>query len=399
MRICFFQIVPHYGGAAKSCIEMCTRLLIQAEVRLIDPYGCSQPFISQLKTNHIPYSVLLPSQDGRYIGGWHSPLARLFQMAVAYPHLKKLAKRLVDAVKAFKPDVICTDNLKSAYILSQAKAIAGIPVVYYLRGWFRPSQINMVGRRLCLKHAAGIIAVSYATQSALICSGVPSSKMFILHNPIDAQELARQSDQPLTSPLPGAELPIRLLVPAGIMYAKGQHTAVRAVKRLLEMDRCTVLWIAGDHQTIDPNRPYLDDLRRMVEHLGMQGHVFFIGLRNDIAQVMKAATHVVLPSHSEGHPRVILEAMALKKPMLSTPAGGCLDMVIPGLTGRLFNFERWDELAMGVADAVQDPEKTNAMVQRAFNWVISDFTPATHSAKLMGIFGEILAKKKVADQS
>lgn len=388
MKICFFQLVPHYGGAAAACIEICHRLSRHAEVGVVDPYGCSDRFRNEIERLDVAYRILKPSPRGHQIGGWGNPIGRLIRMSMILPHFKTLARLLDDELAVNTPDLICTDNLKSAFILSLAKRGRNIPVVYYLHGWFKPSQINAVGRWLCRRQADRIIAVSHATQAALNCSGVPFKKITTLHNPISVERITQDSKRALSRKLPQAHLPTRILLPAGIMKEKGQHVAVRAMKSLRSNGREAVLWIAGDHQSIGPNRPYLDQLMALVRDLELKDTVCFIGMRDDIPQVMRAATHIVLPSQSEGHPRVLLEAMALKRTVLSTPAGGCMDLVIPGLTGRLFGFERADQLADALEASIRDDGVTDRMVRTAHAWINREFTTKAHTAALLQIFKE-----------
>lgn len=391
MKICFFQLVPHYGGAATSCIEVCRRLSQHAEVSFVDPYGCSDRFRNKIEKLDVAYHILKPSPRGHEIGGWGNPIGRLACMAMKLPHMRMLARLLDKELAANPPDVICTDNLKSAFILSFSKQGRKIPVVYYLRGWFRPSQINAVGRWLCKRHATRIIAVSYATAAALNCNGIQFNKINTLHNPINVERITQASEGAPSHPLPQSNLPLRMLLPAGIMKEKGQHTAVLAMKILRSKGYDGVLWIAGDHQSIGPNRPYLDQLEALIRDLQLTDAVHFIGLRDDIPQVMRAATHVLLPSHSEGHPRSILEAMALKRPVLSTPAGGCMDLVIHGLTGRLFDFDRADQLAAEVEAALKNQTDTNRMVQTAYNWICQAYSTNAHTKALMQIFKETIS--------
>lgn len=394
MRICFFQIVPHHGGASRSCVETCRRLARRADVLVIDPYGCAKPYVSALEEAQVPHRVLQRRISSCDIGGWKNRLGRAVALLRNYPHLRALARMLDREIEAFGPDVICTDNLKSAYILSLVPQIHRVPVCYYLRGWFRPCQVGYIGGWLCRRHASGIIAVSYATQAALSCSGVSFDKIYVLHNPVEAESLVEQSHRPLALPLPGMDKKIRLLVPGSITHAKGQHTAVQALSRLRSLGHDAVLWIAGDHQPIGPDRSYVTDLRGLIRRLDLQDHVYFIGLRDDLPQVIHAASHVVLPSHSEGHPRVVLETMVLRRPVFTTPAGGCMDMVIPGLTGYLFGFERPDELAGAIHGAIRAPQDERSLVETAYNWVMRAFAPHDHTEKLMMILEDIIRRSR-----
>ncbi|MBN2446898.1 MAG: glycosyltransferase family 4 protein [Phycisphaerae bacterium] len=374
MHIVMFSFRPHYGGAARSDVEFARRLSAHADVSVVDPYGECEPYVKAVREAGLPYHVLCPEARATVVGGkGFSRVHRLWRMALAVPNLLKVRARLCTVLRNLRPSVVCTNNFKSAILATPIWGLRGIPLVLHLRGWYTPDMVPEYGKWICRRHCAAVIAVSYATRSALQCSGIDRGIMHVLHNPIDTEEMIALSARELDAPLPQSHRPVRILVPAGIMRTKGQHTAIAALRRILDTGHDAVLWLAGDFQPIGKNKHYLQQTKALADSLGVADRVEWLGLRHDMPQVMKAATIIVLPTHSEGHPRSVVESMALAKPMAATPVGGVLDMILPEVTGLLFDVEDDEGLAECVGRFVNDPEAAAEMGRRAQDYIRRSF--------------------------
>lgn len=91
-----------------------------------------------------------------------------------------------------------------------------------------------------------------------------------------------------------------------------------------------------------------DEVIKNIKAFKLEQHVHFLGTRTDVLAIVKSCSALLLPSHIEGLPGVILEAMHCKTPVIAYDVGGISEAVIPGKTGWLI--EKGDEI--GFADAV-----------------------------------------------
>ncbi|MFW5690739.1 MAG: glycosyltransferase family 4 protein, partial [Planctomycetota bacterium] len=256
----------------------------------------------------------------------------------------------------------------------------------WLRGWWTPDMFTSYCRWMARRKLAGMLAVSHQTATAVRSAGAPAEKIHVVHNPIDVEEIQKRSEQALLAPLPQVDRPVRLLVPGKVIETKGLHTAVEAMRGIVDMGHDAVLWLAGNLETAD--RAYVDRVNRVAVEEGVEDRVEWLGLRRDLPQVMKAATAVVLPTHSEGHPRVSLEAFALRRPFISTPVGGVLDMVLPGVTGLLFDVHDATGLARCVDRICRDEALRDRVVDNAEAYVREEFTPSQQIDAVYRIVGE-----------
>lgn len=151
-------------------------------------------------------------------------------------------------------------------------------------------------------------------------------------------------------------LPVVVLV-ARLLNDKGVMEFVEAANQLKHQGYQARFCLVGD---IDPDNPAsltANDL----ESIKANGHVELWGHRSDIPVVLSSATIVVLPSYREGLPKVLLEAAAAGRVVLTTDVPGCRDAIEEGVTGLLVPSRNVAELAKALASLLDDPARSAAM--------------------------------------
>jgi glycosyltransferase involved in cell wall biosynthesis len=104
-----------------------------------------------------------------------------------------------------------------------------------------------------------------------------------------------------------------------------------------------------------------DAVREQVAGLGLQGRVRFLGVRADVADILRASDVFVLSSRWEGNPLSVMEAMAAGLPVVSTAVGGVPEPVRAGVTGLLVPAGDACSLAEAIAQLGCDPARRAAM--------------------------------------
>ncbi|MFM2153815.1 MAG: hypothetical protein RL199_2250 [Pseudomonadota bacterium] len=103
----------------------------------------------------------------------------------------------------------------------------------------------------------------------------------------------------------------------------------------------------------------------LARELGIADRVLFAGLVDDVEGFLSACDLLVLPSHTEGSPNVLLEAFACGVPVLATRVGGTEELVTDGVDGWLVPPDDARLLARALLTALQSPERLGAMAMRA----------------------------------
>lgn len=161
--------------------------------------------------------------------------------------------------------------------------------------------------------------------------------------------------------------------------------ALPAVAARVPAVRCLLV---GD----GPLRPALE---ARAAALGLAGLCRFTGARDDVADLLAAAEIAVLPSRSEGLPFVLLEAMALGKPVVATAVGGVPEVVENGDTGLLVASGDVPGLAAALTRLLAEPEAARAMGARGAARVRRDFPLAGMARALEALYISCLRARGV----
>jgi len=97
------------------------------------------------------------------------------------------------------------------------------------------------------------------------------------------------------------------------------------------------------------------------DYLCSQSHIHWLGHRDDIAELTALCDICVLPSYREGVPRSLLEAAAMGKPIVTTDAVGCREVVEDGVNGFLVPVRDVGALAQRIVQLIQDAELRERM--------------------------------------
>ena len=169
-----------------------------------------------------------------------------------------------------------------------------------------------------------VVAVSkQAALSAEAYYGLPKSSVQVISNPVDLERVRAKSLQPADPPITRQENRIHLVVVARMSEEKGHADFLAALQQTATRWPQTTpmlhVWLIGDGV-----------LRAELETKAAQmncGHtVEFLGLMSNPAPHIAAADALVLPSHFEGMPNVVLEAMTLNTPVIATSSGGTVEL-------------------------------------------------------------------------
>ncbi len=110
--------------------------------------------------------------------------------------------------------------------------------------------------------------------------------------------------------------------------------------------------------------------------LRLAGRLRWLGRRDDIPSLLRAADVLVLPSLWEGMPNVVLEAMAVRRAVVGTDVEGTSDLVEPGQTGWIVPPGDPIALAEALEEAASDPARLDRFGNAGRARVEAEFTPA-----------------------
>jgi glycosyltransferase involved in cell wall biosynthesis len=181
----------------------------------------------------------------------------------------------------------------------------------------------------------------------------------VTHLPKSSMTLLRGSGVDLTRythvPLPGG-MPVVVLA-ARLLADKGVLEFVQAASLLKQRGSNARFVLVGKVDTANPTSFSDTDVSAWVH----DGLVEWWGYHIDMPQVFAAAQVVVLPSYREGLPKVLIEAAACGRAVVTTDVPGCRDAIDPGVTGVLVPVRNAVALADTIETLLNDPQRCQAM--------------------------------------
>ena len=147
-----------------------------------------------------------------------------------------------------------------------------------------------------------------------------------------------------------------IVVVGRLVAEKGYPELLTAIS---EVD--AVLWVVGERLDSDHAQDIGPQIRSTRENSRLREKVRFLGARADVPEILRAADIFVLPSHREGMPRSILEAMMTGLPVVATDVRGSREEVLHNQTGILVPVRAPKALSEALARLVCDPVLRNNM--------------------------------------
>ncbi len=232
-----------------------------------------------------------------------------------------------------------------------AARMLGVPCVVKLHG----SDINLIAkepgpRRMtswALPQAACVVAVSRALADEAVAMGVERDRVTIVMNGVDA-ELFKPRDRAAARAelgLPAGPLAVYI---GNLNPVKGVPDLGRAWASVIRELPDATLLVVGD----GPQRAAVESV---TSSLGERARLIPRQPLERVALYMAAADIVVLPSHNEGTPNVVIEALACGRRVVATAVGGVPDLITSDELGSLVPPRDPDALACALVAALRRP--------------------------------------------
>lgn len=260
-------------------------------------------------------------------------------------------------------------GLGYVFIGSRLKARILRPVVTALFRWLFSRQ----GSRLVLQNAddrdllAGVGAVDPANVVLIRGSGVDLRS----YSPVPSRDA---SDRPV------------VVLASRMLWDKGVGEFVSAARELKAQGAEARFVLVGDSDPDNPSAIPAETLRSWQD----EEVVEWFGERHDMPEVFAQADMVVLPSYREGLPKVLIEAAACGKPIVTTDVPGCREVVVNGDNGLLVPARDAKALASAIRELLNDPVRREAMGRRGRERAEAEFGLDKVIQQTLALYRELL---------
>lgn len=175
-----------------------------------------------------------------------------------------------------------------------------------------------------------------------------------------------------------------------LVKEKGIFELIDAFKEIYSNNSLAKLLLVGGFNKSERD---IDSYNRLLSELKHPG-IIYLGYRKDIPQIMAISDVFVLPSHREGLPRSIIEAMALNKPVIASNIRGCREEVIHGENGFLFQKGNTNELVYYMQELIRNPKMSKEFGESGRTFVETRFDEEVVLKKQLELFERILSSEK-----
>ena len=306
----------------------------------------------------------------------------------------RLLYQLIRLIRAVRPTIVHTVTIKpvlyggiAARLLkvpSLVSAVSGLGLVF-VGGDRKASSVRWAVRplyRLALGHKNSCVIFQNPDDCRhMVDAGLVSSARTLL---IRGSGVDLSAFEPSAAP-PGPPI---VIMPARLLWPKGVGEFVEAA-RLLQQDGVAIrMALVGEPQ----QQHRASVTRSMIETWVDQGLIEWWGYRSDMAQVYARSHIVCLPSYyGEGVPRVLIEAAACGRPIVTTDTPGCREVVEHGQHGLLVPPRAPAALADALRTLARDPELRLEMGRRGRERAVAEFSLDRVVAATLAVYERLSA--------
>lgn len=226
-----------------------------------------------------------------------------------------------------------------------------------------------------------VIGNSQAVVHQLMREGVPSERLRLIYNGIDASRFQNLTTRSVTRMDLGVATDACIfIVVANLIPYKGHEDLINACALITnDLPRPWMVLVVGRDDGIGAQ------LQRQANSFGVGENFMFLGSRQDIPELLACSDVGVLCSHEEGFSNAVLESMAAGLPMVVTDVGGNREAVQDGYTGYVVPSHSPSELAKALLKVSRDPDR-QIFGERGSYRVTTEFSMSACVKAYQGIY-------------
>ena len=179
---------------------------------------------------------------------------------------------------------------------------------------------------------------------------------------------------------------VKILFASRLIKEKGVFELVEAFKIVKAKHPHLELLIAGDLYPENPSSLTAQDVEKLKETFGLS----FLGHIDDMQSLLDDCDIVVLPSYREGTPRILIEAAAMEKPIVTTDIAGCRGLVVDGENGFLVPVNSVEPLVSAIEKLVDDANMRQRFGRRGREIVLEEFDENIVIHNTMSVYEDVM---------
>ena len=386
MKVLYVNHTGQVSGGEKSLLELVRGISPAVSPLVACPDG---PLVDALAAIGVA-RVSIPGTDGSLkLHPRHTP--------AAVCGIARGALAVRAATRRHQVDVVHANSIRAGLFATLAAEKGGAPTVVHLRDRLPNSRVSTLTLR-AIARADLLIANSRYTARSLDEAGVTRTRR-VIGNPVDLDRF-----DPDTVDRFAARNALGLkhddfvtAVLAQITPWKGQEEAIRSIARVRDRHPNVKLLLVGAAKFLSKatrydNAAYLKRLHGLVAELQLSDHVQFLGERDDVPGVLRATDTVLVPSWEEPFGRSVIEAMAMRVPVIATNLGGPAEVISDRKNGLLLPPRTPENWARAICNLIESPA-LYARIARNGRLRARAFSVEAHAEELRSVYLHVSGRR------
>lgn len=269
-------------------------------------------------------------------------------------------------VRAAAPNLILSHGQRPARVFAKAAPSSAIQAVCL----HKPS----------FEVAPGVhyLAVGRHLARLAVERGAPRDHVWFIPNSVKAPTAH-------ATPFAREGQPVKIVAAGRLHSKKGFDVLIQAVGKLRAWDFEVTCEIAGEGDE-------RNDLEALIRQLDLDPCVRLTGWTDDVAGFLATGDLFAFPSHQEGFPLTLLEAMSVGLPVVATEIDGPDEILEDGVNGRLVPDDDPDRLAEALGELIGDRESARRYGEAARQLVLNDYGPGELARRLEAALDGMLSR-------
>lgn len=394
------------GGGASARLHLLVRYIYEkSNYQPIVLFGAPGLFEKMLRKKGIKTYI---KKFSTLAVNTHSPKLS-FRNIITF--MKRFIPYFITVVRIIKKEQISFVHINSSVSTTAgiASYFSGVKVVWHVREIIPDTKMGRLQKKLIESIAVRIIAIS-----GEVAKQFDSRKTTLIYDGIDPEDFKSDTGKEIIRKKYDLTDKENIFVHIGQLFpAKGSFVFLKAAKLLIESGYKAKYFVIGGAVNNVLDKSFIKRLKAKINYLlgrktigwkeelekyaeknGLSGKVIFTGFRTDIPDFITVSDAVVSP-HCVPEPfgLTLIEAGALRKPVISTNIPPTPEIVVDGKTGILVEPNNSRALAKAMESIINNPRRAQKMGNNGYRNIINNFHINTTHAKIKNIYKEVLMEK------
>ena len=377
------------GGSAETTLHIVSSLNME-KYDVFLAHGLSRESnMSIMEKEVVESDLLLAEAKGVRVFALPSLVRRLSfkNDLLAFINIYRLIKRI-------RPHIVHTHTSKAGLLGRLASFLARVPIIIHtphghvFHSYYGPvmTKVFVFAEKILSFITDKITALTNRERDEHLEEGIASiEKYVVIHSGVMLDRLMNMSvDAGAVRGEFGIAQDSNVIGVVGrLVPIKGHKYLVSAAKRIIKEFRNTVFVFVGDG--------YLSSrLERQAESVGVRKNIIFTGWRKDAVEILDLFDILVLPSLNEGMGKVLVEGMALGKPIIASNVGGIIDLVRNGENGILVPPGDSDALGEAILQLLKDKNLSEKLGKNGKAMVYPEFDASVMVKQIDDLYESLL---------